>query len=180
MAAVKVQLERETYERRSVGGFRRMVRVWKPAWTGELLYADRRIAVVRSVGSHQMFGGLPSYPFTAGMEATMWGHDPKHPAVLKLGLPKDRWGRSSIGRIRIAPRSVTRMAHLIKLAGFIARGIDPMQLAAERSIVKTFGGTYRHVTYHEQKVLDAAAKAEARRATGKNASCKLPRSRRRR
>lgn len=192
---MRVVIERETSERRWDPLLRRKVSVivWKRAWTAEVLYADRRFVVTRSAGSHQTFRGVPtgnwrkrSRPSTwrndGGLEADMWGHDPKHPAVARLNLPRDRYGRLVLGHVRIAPKSVVKLAALVKLAGFVARDVDPMQYAAERGVKKAFGGTYRHVTYHEQKVLDdaaRAAKAESRRAAGKRKACRKPNSSRR-
>lgn len=133
MAAVRVTIEREVWERgpRKRGAYFGPVRKWVRAWTAEVLYADRRFCVTRSVGAHQTFRGIPvgeralkrTRPATwaddGSVEADMWGHSREHPAIVRLNLGVDRWGRSrSPGRIRIAPKSVARLAEEIRRSGF--------------------------------------------------------------
>lgn len=133
---MRVILEHETTERRTVNGRRQIVSVWKRAWTAELLYADGDFIVTRSAGSHQTFRGVPSaarlrkpHPASwnpdGGIEADMWGHDPKHPAVVRLGLPRDRWGRLALGRIRISPASALALRQTMAACEVSFLGRDP-------------------------------------------------------
>ena len=158
MEAVRVVIEREVV----VGRGKRYEgpkTKWVRAWVGTVLYADRRFAVVRSVGAHQTFRGIPagkralkrtrpaSWRDDGSVYPDFWGWSWEHPVVRRLALGTDRYGRRrGPGPIRLAPASVARLAGLIALAGFYARG----------------------------------GRGETPRPTGKKRSCRKPTSSRRR
>jgi len=115
-----VTLEYQVYERRRIEGRLRTVSTWHRAWLAEVLYADAKIVLTRSAGSHQTFDGVPTRAklkklasprdytigprLGAGIRANTWGHNPTHPSVRRLQLPHGR-----LDRVRISPASVLKL-----------------------------------------------------------------------
>ncbi len=185
---MKVTIEREHWVRKTVNGYRALHREWIPGWTGEVLYADRQYILVRSAGSHQTFRGIPAKPSKkgprscpaehlreGGVEANMWGYDPKHRDIVKLGLGKDRWGRLQMGRIRISPKSAEEMRLAMKAGGlpFLVRTHQSVE-RRHRVVLRRPGHVriakdYHHETYHEGKARESR---EAALRAGKKKACK--------
>ncbi len=158
---MRVTIEREVWHK----GKRPEKRyTWERAWSALVLYADAKVMLLRSAGSHQKF--------TGGGHPSMWGHDPKHPDVVRLNLPRDSWGRSVLGRIRIAPRSLARLLAEVKRAGSVSRSprLRKPKLAPGR-VRLAKAKDYHHETYHEGLARESR---EAARRSGKRTACKPP------